>query len=84
MTDYSTPNLTSPARNAVDVTPSDSTVFSEETRALYVGGAGDVSVVTAEGQTTTFVAVPGGSILPVRCSKVLSTSTTATSIVRLW
>lgn len=71
------------AAGAVDVTPSDSTIVN--CRGLYVGVTGNVAVVTARGgSAVTFVAVPAGSILPVQCSKVMSTNTTATSIVALF
>jgi len=42
---------------------------------IYVGGAGNVAVVTEKGTTVTFNAVPVGTIIPVRTSKVLATST---------
>lgn len=52
--------------------------------ALFVGGAGNVSLVTEGGDTVTFTAPPVGSIIPVRFSKVRATGTTATLLVRLW
>lgn len=52
--------------------------------ALYVGGAGNVSLVTEGGETTTFTAPPVGSVLYVRFTKVRATGTTATNLVRLW
>ncbi len=72
-----------PAAHAVAVTPSDSTNLTVAAKALYVGVTGDVTVVTTNGDTTTFVAVPAGSVLPVQCTRVNSTLTTATSIVAL-
>jgi hypothetical protein len=48
---------------------------------LYVGGAGDVAVVTEGGDSVTFVGVQAGQYLWVRTSKVMSTNTTATSIL---
>jgi len=53
-------------------------------RALYVGGAGDVKVVTVGGSTVIFSAVPAGTILPVAVVRVFSTGTTATSLVGMW
>lgn len=50
---------------------------------LYIGGTGHVNVVTADGQTCLFSAVPVGAILPISVTKVLSTSTTATLIIGL-
>ena len=76
--------LTSPADNAAAVTPSDSTDLAFTSRALYVGGAGNIVVTMAGGGDVTFTAVPAGSILPIRVSRVKSTSTTATSIINLY
>jgi len=49
---------------------------------IYVGGAGDVTVVTEGGTTVTFTAPPVGSILPIRTQKVLA-ATTATLLIGL-
>lgn len=72
------------ASHAAAVTPSDAAVFDSSTRGLYVGGAGDVAVTMESGAVATFVGVVAGSVLPIRCSKVMSTDTTATSIVALF
>lgn len=69
---------------AAAVTKSDATVLPA-TRGLYIGGAGDVAVsMAADDSSVTFTAVPAGTVLPVRVKKVLSTGTTATTIVALW
>lgn len=74
--------MTDPAYGAFAVTPSDSTALAG-IRGLYIGVSGNVAVKT-EGSATavTFVAVPVG-ILPVQCTAVMSTNTTATSIIAL-
>lgn len=61
------------------ITPSDTAdnFFSS----IYVGGAGNVTVVDEAANTTTFTAPPVGSIIPVRCVKVKATLTTATLLV---
>jgi len=74
----------SPATAFAAVTPSDSTDFATVARALYVGGGGNVAVVGITGTVVTFVGVQQGTILPVRCVRVNSTNTTATSIIALW
>lgn len=51
---------------------------------LYVGGAGDVSVVLISGDTITFFGVPVGTTLPVQVIKLRTTSTTATDVIALW
>lgn len=76
-------NSITTASDVESVTPSDSTNLTEVARALYVGGAGNVALVTPEGTTATFSNVNAGTILPVRVVRVNSTSTTATSIVAL-
>jgi hypothetical protein len=52
-------------------------------RAIYVGGAGNVTVVTEGGDTVTFTAPPVGSIIPVSVQLVKATLTTATLLVGL-
>lgn len=77
--------LTAPADNLAAVTPNDSTDLAYVTRAVYVGGAGNMVVTPAGGgSNVTLVGIPAGSILPIRVSRILSTSTTATSIVALY
>jgi hypothetical protein len=73
-----------PAENALAVTPSDSAdLTGAPCRALYVGTGGNISLIVG-GNTLTFTAVPSGSILPVRASRVRSTSTTASNIIALY
>jgi len=68
----------------VAVTPSDSTDFDTLTRGLYVGGAGDVVAVRHDGTAVTFAGVQAGTVLPIACRRVNSTSTTASGIVALF
>lgn len=81
---YADPNASAPAWRALEVTPSDVTEFGENCRALYVGSGGNVHVETAGGDDITLANVQDGSIIPISVVKVLSTGTTAGSIVRLW
>lgn len=77
----STLNSQIPSR-ADAVTPSDTAeTFGV---AIYVGGAGNVALLTEGGQTVTFTAPPVGATIAVRFTKVLATGTTATNLVRLW
>lgn len=73
-----------PAEDASAVTPSDSTDLTNPARALYIGTAGNVTLVTIGGSVITFSNVQSGSVLPVRTTRVNSTSTTATNIVALY
>jgi len=67
------------------VTPSDSTDLTYSTcRAIYIGGAGDISIVDGAGTTVVFTGVTAGSILPVQTARINATATTATSIVALY
>lgn len=72
--------------DAIAITKSDVTTYEPSNTgyldALYVGGGGDVAVVTVAGTTVTFVGALAGSILPIQCKKVLD-ATTATNIVGL-
>jgi hypothetical protein len=81
------------ATDAVAITKSDTTVLSD-VRGVYVGGAGDVAVITGDAWrrqlelgvaavAVTFTGVPAGSILPVHVAKVMSTNTTASALVGL-
>jgi hypothetical protein len=71
------------AKHATAVTASDSTTFDSNTIGLYVGGAGNVTL-TVNGSDVLFTAVPVGTIIPIRFSKVKSTGTTATAMVALY
>ena len=51
---------------------------------LYVGGAGDVELITAGGDDLIFTGVLAGSFIPVQVTRVKATSTTATGIIALW
>ena len=75
-------SLSSPAINAAEVTPDDAADLSVTARALWVGGAGDVVVITAGGDQVAFAGASG--MLPVRVDRVLATGTTASQIVALW
>ena len=71
--------------SGVAITPSDTVALTNATRAIYVGGAGDVAVITNDGQQTiTFKAVPVGTWLWVAASQVKLTGTTATNLLGLW
>ena len=65
-----------PALDAFPITPSASP-FATVARAIYVGGAGDVTVTTWRGTSITFT-LPAGTVLPLVCTHV--TAATATNI----
>ena len=51
---------------------------------LYVGGFGDVRVLTAGGDDVIFVGINGGTFVPVQVLRVYATNTNATDIVAMW
>jgi hypothetical protein len=51
---------------------------------LYVGGAGNLRVLTAGGNDVTLFGVAAGTFIPIQVVRVYSTNTTATDIVALW
>ncbi len=65
------------------VTPSDSEDLAFVARALWIGGAGDVKVDTANGDTITLAGATAGTVVPVAVKRVYATLTTATNIVAL-
>lgn len=83
---HDAPGYEQPSGRAVAVTPNDSTDLANgPTRALYVGGAGNLYVdMELTGSNVAFIGVTAGSILPIRVSRVRSTSTTAANIVALY
>lgn len=72
------------APDCFSITKSDTDNFAYQVRAIYVGGAGNVVVVTPAGSVVTFTGVPAGTILPVRAIRVNSTDTTATDMDGLY
>lgn len=72
-----------PAYDGFVITPSNSNNLATMARGIYIGGAGDIALVTPGNTALTFVGLTAGSILPVMAIKVAATSTTATSLIGL-
>jgi hypothetical protein len=53
-------------------------------RAIYVGGAGNISMTGDDGNTEVFTGLLAGQILPCGPRKVNTTSTTATLLLGLY
>jgi hypothetical protein len=79
--DASTTAYDRPATGAFAVTPNDSADLPFAYRGVYVGGSGDLKVTLYDGDTVTFVSLAAGLVHPIRCVRVWSTGTTATSII---
>jgi hypothetical protein len=75
--------LDAPAAHGFAITPHDANELAEVTRALFVGTAGNLSLILASGAAVTLLNIAGGSILPLRVRQVKATSTTAGAIVGL-
>jgi hypothetical protein len=75
-------NVSDPAKYGAAVTPSNSVNLAAPTRSLYIGTTGNVSIEMLNG-TVVLTSVAVG-ILPVQCTRVNSTGTTASNIVALW
>lgn len=71
-----TASADAPAVDAFAITPGASPL-PRTVKALFIGGAGDITVTTLLGTSITFT-VPAGSILPLVCTHV--TAATATGI----
>ena len=78
------PGLTSPAQDAFAITPHDTNDLANFSRAIWVGGTGDVKVDMVGSGTVTFTTVPAGYMLAVRVSRVYATGTTATALVAIY
>lgn len=55
-----------------------------EADAVYVGAAGNVQVILPDNSQVAFLAVPAGTILPVRSIRIEATGTTASDLVALY
>jgi hypothetical protein len=77
-------SLTSPPEQAAAIAADDGRDLAFATRAIWVGGAGDLRVRMLGGAEVTLGQVPAGSLLPLRVVRVLATGTSATGLVGLW
>lgn len=68
-------------QGAKAVTPSDT--VNQQGRSLFVGGAGNVAMVTVGGDVLTFTGVTANSIIPVEFTRINATNTTATALLAL-
>lgn len=69
--------------NQFDITPSDTDFLRVPIQGLFVGVAGDVSYVNAQGETITQNFDAGGPYFIGGIARVLATGTTATGLVGL-
>lgn len=81
---YLTADATVSARRATAVTTSDTVVYEQPTRAIYVGGPGNLKVDMVSGGTVTFVGLSAGTVLPIQAERIYATLTTATNLIALY
>lgn len=73
----------SSARRLLAVTPHDTNEIIDPTKAIFIGGAGNISIIAVDDTTSVTLAVQSGQILPIRAKIIRATGTTATGIVAL-
>jgi len=69
---------------AAAITTSDTVSLTGVTRAIYVGGGGTITAVMSNGDAVLFTAVPTGTVLPIRCTRINATGTAATLLIALY
>jgi len=75
---------TAPSSHCFAITPDDNADVQQITKAIYIGGGGDVSILPVRSSTPViFRNVPAGAMLDVRVRKVFTTDTTAAHILGL-
>ena len=68
--------------DAAAIIPDDNTDLAYATRSLWVGGAGNVTVMLAKASApVTYYNVPAGTRLMVSTTRVYATGTTATNLL---
>jgi hypothetical protein len=77
-------SLTSPPEDGAAIAPSDAEPLGHATRAIWVGGGGSIRLRMIGGRDVTLENVPGGTLIPLRATRVFATGTTATGLVGLW
>jgi hypothetical protein len=73
---------TAPARNWKAITP-DAAIPAGGCRAIFVGGAGNITATDEAGNTVEFVGLVAGQILPIS-PRVVTAASTATLMVALY
>lgn len=76
-------SLTSPARDAAEITPSDTDALPAPVRGIYVGATGSLRVRMVSGAVVDFTGLLGGIVYPLRVSQVMASGTTAAGLVGL-
>jgi len=70
-----------PATFGFAIAPSDLQFLEEQTRGIWVGGSGNITLMLTSGRIVVLIGAVAGSLIPVKVKKVYSTGTTATNLV---
>ncbi|MBP7118460.1 hypothetical protein KBA63_00070 [Candidatus Woesebacteria bacterium] len=54
------------------------------TKAVYVGGTGDMAVKNSLGTTVLIESIPAGTLLPICVDQILSTNTSASKFIAIF
>jgi hypothetical protein len=77
--------LQSPTRSSFAIVPSDTNELPIVTRAIYVGGTGDLTLrLAGDAGQLLLKSVPSGTMLPLRARQVYATGTGATQLIGLY
>jgi hypothetical protein len=76
--------ISAPAQRGFTITPSDAVDLAAETRGLWIGASGDLALVLASGDEVTIAGAVGGTLLPLRVTRVKATGTSAAQLVGLY
>lgn len=74
--------LDRPFSQGIAITTSDTVNLAKATKAVYVGGAGNIRAIMG-GAEVNFIAVPVGTVLTISATRINATGTTATNLVAL-
>lgn len=74
--------LVIPGVGAFTITPGNALV--KNTRAVYVGGAGNMAVTMSDGTSVTFVGLLAGLMYPLQLSAVAAGGTTAFNLIGVY
>lgn len=63
------------------ITPDDDNDLERNVRGVYIGGAGNLTVMKEDGTTETFVTPLVGTVVPVQTKRVMASGTTASNLM---
>ena len=81
--DISGGGLGQPLSHVMPIIPDDGTDLQFIPRGIYIGGEGNLTLLTIGGTIGVFVGLSAGTILPIRAIRVYATGTTATNLLCL-